>query len=159
MVQFYKGDQKVISEKHCDGFYYLQETVLNGEAAVARPDINLTKRWHSRVGNMSLKGMHILVKDEYLSEKDVKTLEFCENCVLGKAHKLSFSKGKHTSKEVLEYIHSDLWGSPLVVESLGGCYYFVTLIDDFSRKVWIYFLKDEVLKNFKEWKARMETET
>ena len=108
MVQFYKGDKKVISGKYCDGLYYLQGTVLNGEAAVARPDIDMTKRWHSRLGHMSLKGMNILVKYGYLSEKDVKTLEFCENCVLGKAHQLSFPKGKHTSKEALEYIHSDL---------------------------------------------------
>ena len=161
MVQFYKGDKKVISGKYCDGLYYLQGTVLDGEAAVARPDIDLTKRWHSRLGHMSLKGMNILVKDGYLNEKDVKTLEFCENCVLGKAHKLSFPKGKHTTKEVLEYIHSDLWGSPSVVESLGGCFYFVTFIDDFSRKVWIYFLKskNEVFQNFKEWKTCVETET
>ena len=127
---------------------------MNGEAAVARPDIDMTKRWHSRLGHMSLKGMDILVKDGYLNEKGVKTLEFCKNCVLGKSHKLSFPKGNHSSKEVLEYIHSDLWGSPLVVESLGGCHYFVTFIDDFSKKVWIYFLKtkDEVFQNLKECK-------
>ena len=48
-----------------------------------------------------------------------------------------------------------------MVESLGGCFYFVTFIDDFSRKVWIYFLrsKNEVFQNFKEWKTCVETET
>lgn len=31
--------------------------------------------------------------------------------MLGKAHKQRFKKGKHTSKEVLEYIHFDLRGA------------------------------------------------
>nr|GEX64779.1 retrovirus-related Pol polyprotein from transposon TNT 1-94 [Tanacetum cinerariifolium] len=37
----------------------------------------------------------------------------------------------------------------------GGCVYFVTFIDDYSRKVWVYFLKtkDEVFGKFKEWKT------
>ena len=116
-------DQKVISGKYCDGLYYLQGTVLNGEAAFARPDIDMTKRWHSRLGHMSLKGINH-------SQRWILKREGCEDVgvlqefVLGKAHKLRFPKGDHTSKEVLEYIHSDLWGSPSVVESLGGCYHY-----------------------------------
>lgn len=53
--------------------------------------------------------MNELVKEGYLDGKEVHTLEFFEDCVLGKAHKQSFQEGKHTSKEALEYIHSDLW--------------------------------------------------
>lgn len=62
--------------------------------------------------------------------------------MLGKAHRQSVKKGKHTSKEVLEYIHSDLWGAPSVVSSLVKKQYFITFIDDFSKKVWIHFLKN-----------------
>ena len=40
---------------------------------------------------MSLKNMDILVKSEYHKEKEVHTLDFCENCALGKAYKLPFS--------------------------------------------------------------------
>ena len=44
--------------------------------------------------------------------------------------------------------------------SLSGFWYYVTFIDDFSRKTWIYFLKskesDEVLSKFKELKALVE---
>jgi transposase InsO family protein len=37
----------------------------------------------------------------------------------------------------------------------------VTFIDDFSRKVWVYFLnhKDDALTAFKQWKALVENET
>lgn len=48
---------------------------------------------------------------------------------------------KRTSKEILEYVHSDLWGSPNVTLSLSKCQYYISFVDDFSRKVWIYFLK------------------
>ncbi|OMO73383.1 Integrase, catalytic core [Corchorus capsularis] len=52
------------------------------------------------------------------------------------------------------------WG-PAPVESHSRCRYFVTFIDDYSRKVWVYFLKtkDEVFDRFKEWKIMIEKRT
>jgi hypothetical protein len=41
--------------------------------------------------------------------------------------------------EILELVHSDVFG-PVIVHSLGGSLYYVSFIDDFSRKTWIYFL-------------------
>ena len=42
-----------------------------------------------------------------------------------------------------------------------GARYFLTFIDDFSRKVFVYFLrsKSEVLKRFKEFKKLVEVQT
>jgi hypothetical protein len=42
--------------------------------------------------------------------------------------------------------------------SLSGHVYYVSFIDDYSRKTWVYFLKskDEVLRKFKEFKALVE---
>jgi hypothetical protein len=42
--------------------------------------------------------------------------------------------------------------------SLSGYVYYVSFIDDYSRKTWVYFLKskDEVLGKFKEFKALVE---
>ena len=46
-------------------------------------------------------------------------------------------------------------------KSIGGALYFVTFIDDHSRKVWAFFLKskDQVLDVFKEFHAKVERET
>jgi hypothetical protein len=46
-------------------------------------------------------------------------------------------------------------------KTLGGASYFVTFIDDHSRKVWAYLLKtkDEVLNVFKEFHSMVERET
>jgi len=54
----------------------------------------------------------------------------------------------------------DIWG-PASISSIRGKQYFVTFIDDHSRKVWIYFLrhKSDVFEAFKKWKAMVENET
>ncbi len=57
----------------------------------------------------------------------------------------------------LEIVHSDVC-SPMTSTSLGGARYFVTYIDDFSRKVWVYLLKSrgECFEKFKEFNALVE---
>lgn len=105
--------------------------------------------------------MNILVREGYMSNKEVDKLGFCESCVLGKSHKQSFPASRHTTKGILDYIHSDMWGSPTTHASLAECKYFVTFIEDFRRKVWIYFLtsKDQAFQKFKEWKDTVEAQT
>ena len=49
----------------------------------------------------------------------------------------------------------------MTVSTLGGARYFVTFIDDHSRKVWAYALrtKDCVLEAFKLFRANVERQT
>ena len=44
---------------------------------------------------------------------------------------MKFSLGIHTTKGILDYIHSDLW-APSSGPSHGGAHYMLTFIDDFS---------------------------
>ena len=62
--------------------------------------------------------------------------------------------------EKLELINTNLW-EPSLVASLGGSRYYFTFIDDSTRKVWVYFLKNksDVFETFKKWKAMVEKET
>ena len=54
-----------------------------------------------------------------------------------------FEKGKAWhAKEPLQLIHSEICG-PLEVPSISHAVYFLTFIDDFSRKSWVYFLKNK----------------
>jgi transposase InsO family protein len=43
-------------------------------------------------------------------------------------------------------------------ESIGGSVYFLTFIDDFSREIWIYFLrhKSETFAKFKQFNVEAE---
>uniref|UniRef100_A0A2N9I546 Integrase catalytic domain-containing protein n=1 Tax=Fagus sylvatica TaxID=28930 RepID=A0A2N9I546_FAGSY len=126
--------------------------------AEAGTDTNL---WHCRLGHMSEKGMKVLLSKGKLLELKSVEFDMCESCILGKQKKVSFLKGGRTPKsKKLELVHTDLWG-PSPIASLGGSWYYVTFIDDSSRKVWVYFLKNksEVFEIFKKWRAMVETET
>ena len=60
----------------------------------------------------------------------------------------------------LEIIHSDVCG-PMSSSSISGYVYYVSFIDYFSRKTWMYFMKnkDEVFNKFNESKALIEKHT
>ena len=55
---------------------------------------------------------------------------------------------------------TDLWG-PSRIESHSGARYFLSLVDDYSRKLWIYVLKskDELFNTFKSWKVLIENQS
>jgi hypothetical protein len=63
--------------------------------------------------------------------------------VFGKQKSLNFSTAIHRTKGTLDYIHSDLWGPSREPSKDNGSRYLLTFIDDFFRKVWIYFLKEK----------------
>ncbi|GJU97516.1 retrovirus-related pol polyprotein from transposon TNT 1-94 [Tanacetum coccineum] len=60
---------------------------------------------------------------------------------------------------VLELVHSDVWQAPIL--SLGGAKYFVSFIDDYSRRCWVYPIKKKsnVFEVFKVCKARVELDS
>ena len=75
-------------------------------------------------------------------------------------NRVRFASGATRSKGILELIYSDVFGHVLV-PSLGKSIYYVSFIDDFSRNIWIYFLrkKSEVFVKFKEFKALVENQS
>jgi hypothetical protein len=77
----------------------------------------------------------------------------CKGCAHGKNIKNPFPKSESKVEGVLKLIHSDVYG-PMPSTSLSGYVYYVSFIDDYSRKTWVYFLKskDEVFGKFKEFK-------
>ena len=72
----------------------------------------------------------------------------------------NFQVVRERQKESWKSIHSDVCG-PMSSSSLSGYVYYVSFIDDYSRKTWIYFLKnkDEVFSKFKEFKTVIENHT
>ena len=87
--------------------------------------------------------------------------QVCEECVVGKHNRDRFPTGKAwRARNPLELIHSDICG-PINPVSNGKKRYFISFIDDFSRKTWVYFLqeKSEALPAFKSFKALAENET
>jgi len=96
---------------------------------------------HQRLGHISEKGMKVMLSKDKLPGLKSIDLDFCEVCFYEKQWRVIFSKIRKTLKaEKFELVHTDVWGKALVF-SLGNSLYFVTFIDDSSRKVWVYFLK------------------
>jgi hypothetical protein len=94
-----------------------------------------SKLWHLKLGHMSEKGMKVLLSKGKLPALKSVESNICEGCILGKLNKVSFVKvGKASKPEKLDLVHTDLWG-PSPVASLGGSRYYLTFIDDSSRKV------------------------
>jgi hypothetical protein len=77
----------------------------------------------------------------------------CESSLVGKHKRTSFSQSSTQAKQHLELVHTDLCG-PMPTNSIGGSIYFLTFIDEFSMKIWIYFLrhKSVTFAKFKEFK-------
>jgi len=85
--------------------------------------------------------------------------QICEECVIAKQHRDSFSKTSNwRANQILKLIHLDLCG-PMNPASNSNKRYFVTFIDDYSRKTWVYlWQKSHKLLN-KLFKTKVEKET
>ncbi|KAL2234657.1 UNVERIFIED_CONTAM: Retrovirus-related Pol polyprotein from transposon TNT 1-94 [Sesamum indicum] len=117
--------------------------------------------WHNRLGHMSEKAMNVLKSKGRLLELKSVEVGHCEHCVFGKQKRVSFlTTGRTPRKEKLELVHTNLWG-PAPVSSLGGSTYYMTFVDDSTKKVWVYFLKrkSDAFDTFRRWRALVENET
>ena len=96
---------------------------------------------------------------EGLPEIQAKHDGVYKGCAKGKNTKKKFPSSESKAKGILEIIHSDVCGR-MSSNSLSGYAYYVSFIDDFSRKTWVYFMnKDEVFSKFKEFKDLIENHT
>ncbi len=101
--------------------------------------------WHKRVGHVNLQCLKLMEKQNLVGglpkfgTEEVMS-KVCEACQLGKQARHPFLvQTIHVSSKPLEMIHSDVWTTKM--ESIGGCKYYVSFIDDHTRKVWVYFMK------------------
>jgi len=85
----------------------------------------------------------------------------CKECPLGKHHRSSFPKeSTFRAFEPLQLVHTNICG-PISPNSFGESKYFLTFTDNFSRKTWVYFLKNksEVFEILKKFKISVEKES
>ena len=143
-------------------YLYQGRTAVGTAAAVSEADkvAEMSRLWHMRLGHAGEKSLQTLAMQGLLRGAKTCKLDFCEQCVLGKQKRVKFGTAIHNTEGILDYIHTDVWG-PTKTASLGGKHYFVTFVDDFSRRVWVYTLKskDEVFETFLVWKKMVENQT
>lgn len=118
---------------------------------------NESWKWHLRFGHLNFNGLKLLSKASMVH--GLPTIEnsdqICETCTLGKQQRHSFPSGTSwRAKRPFQLVHTDICGQMESI-SLGGNKYFITFINDFSRKLWVYCIKEksEAFVIFKNSKA------
>lgn len=114
--------------------YIMQGKLTEGEANVIVGKGNL-KLWHKQLGHMSEKGLRILARRQILPDIIGNNLKLYIDYLARKQHRVAFSRSGHSHrrKHVLNLVHIDVCS--MTEKSLGGALYFVSFIDDHSRKV------------------------
>jgi transposase InsO family protein len=86
--------------------------------------------------------------------------QVCDSCLTRKQKRATFpSVVKYRALERLELVHGDLCG-PVMPATPGGKCYFLLLVNDMSRFMWLVLLamKDEAFTTFTAFKARVKAE-
>jgi hypothetical protein len=144
-------EEAIVIEKEEGGLCKLKG---RSEAALIHSIENPCELWHRILAHINYKAL------PYVSKTVTCLLEFkvvhegvCNGCEQGKNIKNPFPK-RGNKAGVLELIHSNVCGL-MPSTSISGYVYYVSFIDDYSCKTWVYFLKskDEVFGKFKEFKA------
>ena len=143
-------------------YLYQGSTAVGTAAIVSDADkvAEMSRLWHMRLGHAGEKSLKTLAMQGLLKGAKTCKMDFCKQCVLGKQKRVKFGTAIHNTEGILDYIHTDVWG-PTKTASSRGKHYFVTFVDDNSRRIWVYTLKskDEVFETFLVWKKMVENQT
>ncbi|GJZ34725.1 ribonuclease H-like domain-containing protein [Tanacetum coccineum] len=97
--------------------------------------------WHQRLGYPADQVLNVLTSTLYLDSQSVFD-HLCDTCNKAKQIREPFSLSDHKSTKIGQLVQIDVWG-PYKVVSRDGFRYFLTIVDDFSRAVWVYMLKEK----------------
>ena len=125
---------QVVAEKAC--------AVMDPKSNAHGP--NCEHVWHKRFGHRNLTAVRDLAAKDLASGIVIKKCgvcnEICESCVKGKLFRAPFPKeAERKSNAPLDLIHTDVCG-PMQALTPGGKRYVITLIDDYSRYTYVYFM-------------------
>ena len=114
-----------------DTLYYLHADV-NPHHNLYVTKLSIIKMWYSRLGHISMKGMEQLSHLGYLPSLIFSNLRQCEHCIYGRQLMSSHKKVLGQKEARLELEQTDVCEMPEL--SLGGAKYFVSFIDDATRR-------------------------
>jgi hypothetical protein len=145
-------DDAVVIGVEGGGLYKLKG---HSNSAMVHDIVNPSELWHRGFSHLHYKSLSVVRKIvTNLSEIQAEPDSVCKGCAQGKNVKHSFPNSNSRAKGFLDIVHSDVC-RPMLIASLSGYVYYVSFIDDYSRKTWIDLLKEknEVFAKFKEFKA------
>ena len=122
------------------GLYVVNERAEEANGATTE----VQQLWHQRLGHLSESGMKALRDAKAVDGFDDSAADPppCAGCMRGKAHREAFGSSvadHHKAAAPLARLLSDECGPMLI--SLGGAQHMLLVIDEYSRKVWAFFLR------------------
>ena len=97
--------------------------------------------WHGRFCHQSFHTLNRMIKGELVRGLSVfeRPKEVCSTCILGKQTRCSLQSSVFRAKKPLDLVDMDLCG-PIKPSTLRGKSYYLLIIDDFTRSMWIFLL-------------------
>jgi transposase InsO family protein len=118
--------------------------------------------WHMRFGHVNFRALRSLAAEGMVNCMPVleQVEQVCDGCMLAKQRRSPFpAVSEFRASQRLQLVHSDLCG-PITPATPGGKRYFLLVVDDFSRYMWLALLstKDEALEALKKIQKAAEAE-
>lgn len=140
-----------------NGVYWLRSVASQvGHCCSTTSDTYQT--WHRRLGHPSYQLVSSFpgVLSSDCSKNKNKP---CDVCFKAKQTRVSFPLSSSNASSAFELIHCDVWG-PYSTPSSCGASYFLTIVDDYSRGIWVYLMgaKSEVGKIIRNFFAMASTQ-
>jgi len=152
----------LIRAKRLNRLYIMKVTVTAPICLLTKMS-DEARLWHARYGHLNFRSLHELGAQEMVEGIPVirRAEQVCDGCALGKHHRTPFPRASSFRAEAgLELVHGDLCGH-VTPPTPGGKSFFLLIVDDYSRYMWIELLasKSEALQYFKKIKAAAEVES
>jgi hypothetical protein len=139
--------------------YVLDVNIARLVCLAARSD-DAAWTWHARFGHANFTALRKMAREELV--RGLPTLnrveQVYEACLAGKQHRAPFpQRALGCSMELLQLLHGDICG-PITPVTPSGNQYFLLLVNDFSRHMWIALLpsKDAATAAIKNIQAAAE---
>ncbi|CAL2274238.1 unnamed protein product [Prunus armeniaca] len=97
-----------------------------------------TNLWHRRLGHLSPARLQFLASTSLNCSFDSRHV--CDICPLAKQTHQPFGLSSISTSRPFSLLHCDIWG-PNKHPSLTWAYYFLSIVDDFSRFTWVFLMK------------------
>jgi len=151
-----KSSETVLVGKRVNNVYMLNVSCITSSINYLLTRNDESWLWHRSLAHIHMHHLNRIASKELvigLPKLKFERDKLCEACQKGKQTKNTFKPlNVISTSRPLELLHMDLFG-PSRTMSLGGNYYGLVIVDDYSRFTWTFFIatKDETYHAFKKF--------
>ena len=160
---FDKEGKQFAQVRKTKGRMYLLNLNVAESCQISREEDQEVWLWHHRLCHQNFRAIDDMRRGEMVRGlPNVNFLDrLCRSCVAGKQSRSSFpSASSFRATKRLELLYGDICG-PITPSTIGNRRYYFLLIDDFTRIMWVFFLREklEAFQHFKIVKNLAESES